>query len=60
MSLAFVFPGQGSQAVGMMNAFADLPEVRQTFEEAHATLGFDLWKMVTEGPETDLNQTVNT
>jgi [acyl-carrier-protein] S-malonyltransferase len=60
MSLAFVFPGQGSQSVGMMNAFADLPEVRRTFEEANAALGFDLWKMVTEGPETDLNQTVNT
>ena len=60
MSLAFVFPGQGSQSVGMMNAFADLPEVRQTFDEASSTLGFDLWKMVTEGPEADLNQTVNT
>ena len=60
MSLAFVFPGQGSQSVGMMNAFADLPEVRQTFEEASSALGFDLWTMVTEGPEADLNQTVNT
>ena len=60
MSLAFVFPGQGSQSVGMMNAFADLPEVRQTFDEASSALGFDLWKMVTEGPEADLNQTVNT
>ena len=60
MSLAFVFPGQGSQSVGMMNAFADLPEVRQTFDEASAILGFDLWKMVGEGPDTDLNQTVNT
>jgi len=44
----------------MMNAFADLPEVRQTFDEASAILGFDLWKMVGEGPDTDLNQTVNT
>ncbi|MFZ4553203.1 MAG: ACP S-malonyltransferase [Burkholderiales bacterium] len=60
MSLAFVFPGQGSQSVGMMNAFADLPEVRQTFDEASAILGFDLWKMVGDGPDTDLNQTVNT
>jgi len=60
MSLAFVFPGQGSQSVGMMNGFADLPEVRQTFDEASAVLGFDLWKMVCEGPDTDLNQTVNT
>lgn len=60
MSLAFVFPGQGSQSVGMMNAFADLPEVRQTFDEASSVLGFDLWAMVTDGPESDLNQTVNT
>ena len=60
MSLAFVFPGQGSQSVGMMNGFADLPEVRQTFDEASAVLDFDLWKMVGEGPDTDLNQTVNT
>jgi [acyl-carrier-protein] S-malonyltransferase len=60
MTLAFVFPGQGSQSVGMMNAFADLPEVRQTFEEASSALGFDLWKRVTEGPEADLNQTINT
>lgn len=60
MSLAFVFPGQGSQSVGMMNGFADLPEVRQTFDEASAILDFDLWKMVGEGPDTDLNQTVNT
>jgi [acyl-carrier-protein] S-malonyltransferase len=60
MTLAFVFPGQGSQSVGMMNAFADLPEVRQTFDEASVALGFDLWKMVTEGPESDLNQTINT
>lgn len=60
MTLAFVFPGQGSQSVGMMNAFADLPEVGQTFDEASSALGFDLWKMVTEGPESDLNQTINT
>jgi len=60
MSLAFAFPGQGSQSVGMMNAFADLPEVRQTFDEASSALGFDLWKMISEGPEADLNQTVNT
>lgn len=60
MTLAFVFPGQGSQSVGMMNAFADLPEVRQTFDEASSALGFDLWKRVTDGPEADLNQTINT
>jgi len=60
MTLAFVFPGQGSQSVGMMNAFADLPEVRETFAEAAGILGVDLWRMVAEGPESDLNQTVNT
>jgi len=60
MTLAFVFPGQGSQSVGMMDAFADLPEVRQTFDEASATLGFDLWTMVSQGPDAELNQTVNT
>jgi len=60
MSLAIVFPGQGSQSVGMLSAFADLPEVRQTFEEAAEALGFDLWRMVNEGPEAELNQTVNT
>jgi [acyl-carrier-protein] S-malonyltransferase len=60
MTLAFVFPGQGSQSVGMMNAFADLSEVRETFAEAAEILGVDLWRMVTEGPESDLDQTVNT
>jgi len=58
--LAFVFPGQGSQSVGMMNDFADLPEVRETFEEASRILGLDLWLMVTTGPEAELNRTVNT
>lgn len=60
MTLAFVFPGQGSQSVGMMNAFTDLAEVRQTFDEASSALGFDLWRLVSEGPESELNQTVNT
>ncbi len=60
MTLAVVFPGQGSQSVGMMGAFADLPEVRQTFDEASSALGFDLWAMVADGPASDLNQTINT
>ena len=60
MSLAIVFPGQGSQSVGMMNGFADLPIVEKTFLEANAILGVDLWTMVREGPVEALNQTVNT
>ena len=60
MSLAIVFPGQGSQSVGMMAGFADLPIVEKTFVEANAILGVDLWKMVREGPAEALNQTVNT
>ncbi len=60
MSLAIVFPGQGSQSVGMMNGFADLPIVEKTFLEANAILGVDLWTMVREGPAEALNQTVNT
>jgi [acyl-carrier-protein] S-malonyltransferase len=60
MSLAIVFPGQGSQSVGMMKGFADLPIVEKTFLEANAILGVDLWTMVRDGPAEALNQTVNT
>ena len=60
MSLAIVFPGQGSQSVGMMAGFADLPVVEKAFLEANDILGVDLWKMVREGPAEALNQTVNT
>ncbi|HUL56823.1 MAG TPA: ACP S-malonyltransferase [Usitatibacter sp.] len=60
MSLAIVFPGQGSQSVGMMAGFADVPLVEKTFVEAGAILGVDLWAMVCEGPAEALNQTVNT
>jgi [acyl-carrier-protein] S-malonyltransferase len=60
MKLALVFPGQGSQAVGMMQGFADTLVVRETFEEASTALGQDLWKLVAEGPADDLNATVNT
>lgn len=61
MSLAFVFPGQGSQSLGMMAGFADDASVRQTFEEASAALGQDLWTMIQ--PDADaavINATVNT
>lgn len=58
MKLAFVFPGQGSQAVGML---ADLSrehaQVKATFGEASQTLGYDLWQVVEQGPEAKLNET---
>ncbi len=60
MKFAFVFPGQGSQAIGMMAAYGDDPAIRDTFAEASAALGFDLWDMVANGPADALNQTVNT
>ena len=60
MKLAFVFPGQGSQSVGMMKSFAQLPGVRKTFSEASDAIGRDLWKLVEQGPAADLNLTVNT
>ena len=60
MKIAFVFPGQGSQSVGMMAGFDAHPAIRSTFDEASEALGQDLWALVTTGPEADLNQTVNT
>ena len=60
-TIAFVFPGQGSQSLGMSTALADaFPIVGQLYEEASDALGLDLWKMVTEGPEEALNRTENT
>jgi [acyl-carrier-protein] S-malonyltransferase len=60
MTIAAVFPGQGSQQVGMMEGFADHPAVRATFAEASETLGEDLWQLVHEGPAETLNLTRNT
>ena len=61
MSLAFVFPGQGSQAVGMLAALAaDEPAVEQTFSAASHALGYDLWALVQNGPESALNATDKT
>ena len=60
MKLAFVFPGQGSQAVGMMADYAEHPVVRATLDEASAVLGQDLSLLVANGPAEALNQTVNT
>ncbi|MCC6923551.1 MAG: ACP S-malonyltransferase [Nitrosomonas sp.] len=60
MKLAFVFPGQGSQSVGMMAGYDDLPIVRETFVEASDILGQDFWTLVSNGPAEDLNMTINT
>lgn len=60
-NLTFVFPGQGSQSVGMLADLAEAyPQVRHTFEQASDVLGFDLWRMVQNGPLEELNQTHNT
>ncbi|MBL8444839.1 MAG: ACP S-malonyltransferase, partial [Zoogloeaceae bacterium] len=50
MTFALVFPGQGSQSVGMMSAYGDDAVIRETFAEASDALGEDLWQMVSEGP----------
>lgn len=60
MSFAFVFPGQGSQSVGMMAAYGESEVIRATFAEASAALGEDLWAMAAEGPAERLSLTVNT
>jgi [acyl-carrier-protein] S-malonyltransferase len=57
---AFVFPGQGSQAVGMLNGFAGNPVVQQTLAEASDAIGFDLGKLIAEGPKEELDLTTNT
>ena len=61
MSFVFVFPGQGSQSVGMLGPLADAePTVRGTFAEASDVLRYDLWKLVSDGPEEALNATERT
>ena len=61
MTLAFVFPGQGSQSVGMLAALgAAEPVVRETFEEASQVLGYDLWALAQQGPEAELGATERT
>lgn len=59
-TLAIVFPGQGSQSVGMMNAYADLPAIADTLAEASSILGEDIAKLIAEGPAEALAKTVNT
>ncbi len=55
--VALVFPGQGSQSVGMLAAFAEVAVVRKTFDEASQALGEDLWQLSQQGPEEKLNDT---
>ena len=59
--LVVLFPGQGSQAIGMLSALAAAhPAVRATFDEASAAIDLDLWSLSQQGPETELNRTLNT
>lgn len=61
MSFAFVFPGQGSQSVGMLAALASAePLVQETFAEASSVLGYDLWQLCQQGPEEALGATERT
>lgn len=60
-SLAFVFPGQGSQSLGMLAELgAEYPLILETFKEASEALGYDLWALTQQGPEELLNQTDKT
>ena len=60
-TLAFLFPGQGSQQVGMLATAAEqYPLVRETFAEASEVLGYDMWAMIQQGPQETLNLTENT
>jgi [acyl-carrier-protein] S-malonyltransferase len=59
-SFAFVFPGQGSQSVGMLDAWGDHPEVVKTLQEASTALGEDVAKLIKEGPKETLALTTNT
>ena len=59
--IAFVFPGQGSQTVGMLTELAaTYPLVEETFREASDALGYDLWQLVSQGPAEELNKTWQT
>jgi len=60
MKFAMVFPGQGSQAVGMLTGYGDAPAIRETLAEASDILNQDLGRLMAEGPAEELNSTVNT
>lgn len=56
-NLAFIFPGQGSQKVGMLEEFAKVPVFASTFEQASEVLGYDLWETISSGPQEKLDMT---
>jgi len=58
--LAFVFPGQGSQTVGMLSDYTENEIVQNTFSQASKALGYDLWQLISQGPSEKLNQTHHT
>jgi len=60
MKVAFTFPGQGSQSVGMLNSYVDLPVIRQTFDQGSEILGYDCYELVNHGPIEQLNLTIHT
>lgn len=61
MSTAYLFPGQGSQSVGMLaDVASEFSSIEKRYQEASDVLGFDLWKLVQQGPDEELNQTHNT
>lgn len=60
MTFAMVFPGQGSQSVGMLAAYGDSPEVRDVLARASEALGQDIGKLIAEGPAEELGKTINT
>lgn len=60
MTMAMVFPGQGSQSVGMMAAYGDSPAVREVLAEASDAMGMDMARLIAEGPAEELAKTVNT
>src|SRR4051812_47500418 len=60
MKLAMVFPGQGSQSIGMLAGYGDMPVIRQTLAEASEVLGQDLARLMADGPAEEINRTVNT
>ena len=61
MTIACIFPGQGSQSVGMLSALAAAyPEVEETFAVASQALNYDLWRLTQQGPDTELDRTDKT
>ena len=58
-SYAFLFPGQGTQVVGMTKKFADIPSVAEMFRTAESVLGYDLKSLCLQGPQSVLDQTVH-